>query len=145
MYRLDEKDIDILNELKKNSRESFRKIARKLGVATTTVINKHNRLREAGIIKKSTIEIDYEKMGYTLAALIDLRVSKGRLIEVEEKVAKKHNVYAVYDITGDFDAEIFARFISRKEMNDFIKSLLAMEYVERTNTHLILNIVKEEF
>ena len=144
MYRLDEKDIAILNELKKDSRESFRKIARKLNVATTTVINKHKRLRDAGIIKKSTIEIDYEKMGYTLAALIDLRVSKGRLIEVEEKIAKRHNVYAVYDITGDSDSVILARFINRKELNDFIKSLLAMEYVERTNTHLILNIVKEE-
>src|SRR3989344_5317978 len=110
MYRLDEKDIAILNELKKDSRESFRKIARKLNVATTTVINKHKRLRDAGIIKKSTIEIDYEKMGYTLAALIDLRVSKGRLIEVEEKIAKRHNVYAVYDITGDSDSVILARF-----------------------------------
>src|SRR3989338_3823493 len=144
MYRLDEKDMAVLNELRRNSRASFRKIARKLNVATTTVINKYRRLLKEGIVKKATVEIDYEKMGYTLIALIDLRVSKGRLIEVEEKVAKMHNVFAVYDITGDFDAVILARFRNRKEMNDFIKSLLAMEYVERTNTHLVLNTVKEE-
>lgn len=144
MYELDEKDMAILRELKGNARASFRKIARKLNIATTTVINKYNRLAKEGVIKKATIEIDYEKMGYTLTALIDIRVSRGRLVEVEEKIAKRQNVYAVYDVTGDFEAEILARFRNRKELNDFIKSLLAMEYVARTNTHLVLNVVKEE-
>ncbi|MCX6818651.1 MAG: Lrp/AsnC ligand binding domain-containing protein, partial [Candidatus Aenigmarchaeota archaeon] len=76
---------------------------------------------------------------------IELTVSKGKLVEVEEKIAKKHNAFAVYDVTGDTDAMIIARFRSREELNDFVKSLLAMEFVERTNTHLVLNTLKEGF
>ena len=144
MYRLDEKDMAVLNELRRNSRASFRKIARKLNVATTTVINKYRRLLKEGIVKRATIEIDYEKMGYTLIALIDLRVSKGRLMEVEEKVAKMHNVFAVYDITGASDAIIIARFPTRRKMDNFLKKLQTFEFVERTETKLVLNTIKEE-
>ncbi|MBI2971549.1 MAG: Lrp/AsnC family transcriptional regulator [Candidatus Aenigmarchaeota archaeon] len=136
-------DTELLRELSRDSRKSFREIARKLGIATTTVIKRYNKLVKDGVIKHTTIAVDHEKLGYSLSGVIELVVSKGKLIEVEEKIAKKHNVYGVYDITGDSDALVLARFRNREEMNDFVKSLLAMEYVERTNTHLILNVVKE--
>ncbi len=142
---MDETDMKILRELSKDSRKSFREIARKLGVATTTVINKYNRLVKNDVIKNPSIVIDHEKIGYTLTAAIELIVSKGKLVEVEEKLAKKHNVYGVYDITGESDALILARFRDRKELNDFVKSLLSMDFVERTNTHLVLNTVKEDY
>jgi len=145
MYKLNAKDIAILRELGRDSRKSFRIVARKLGIATTTVIKRYNRMKELGIIKHSSLVIDYEKLGYSLSAIIELIVSKGKLIEVEEKIAKKHNAFAVYDVTGETDAMIIARFRSREELNDFVKSLLAMEFVERTNTHLVLNTVKEGF
>lgn len=141
----DKTDLEILKELSKDSRKSFRQIARKLGVATTTVINKYNKLHLEGVIKKPSITIDYEKLGYALTALIELRVSKGKLIEVESKIASKHNVYAVYDITGAEDAVILARFRDREELNSFVKSLAAMDFIERTNTHLVLNTIKEDF
>lgn len=31
-----------------------------------------------------------------------------------------------------------------EELNIFVKSLLTIEFVERTNTHLVLNVVKED-
>ena len=145
MYKLDEEDKKIINELGRNARISYRKLAKKLGLATSTVIHKYERMRAAGIIKGSSIIVDSEKAGYNLLALIEIIVSKGKLVEVEEKIAKRPNVYAVYDITGDTDAMMMARFRSRKELNDFVKGLLAMDFVERTNTHFVLNVVKEDF
>ena len=145
MYKIDERDVRILRELSRDSRKSFRKIARKLGIATTTVISKYNNLKNAGVIRYPSLIIDHEKIGYSLSALIEILVSKGKLIDVEKEIAKKYNAYAVYDITGDTDAMILAKFRNRKELNDFVKSLLAMEFVERTNTHLILNTIKEDF
>jgi DNA-binding Lrp family transcriptional regulator len=140
----DKDDMRILSEMNRNSRQSFRKIAKKLNLATTTVINKHERMRKNGVIRGSTLVVDYEKAGYTLTALIELTVSKGKLVEVEEKIAKKSNVYGVYDITGAMDVMLLAKFRNREELNDFVKSVLAMDYVERTNTHFVLNIVKED-
>ena len=143
--RLDALDRNILRELARDSRKSFREVARSLNVATSTVISKYNRLVQKGVIRRAGLVIDYEKVGYSLSVAIELTVAKGKLLEVEEKIGKRHNVYAVYDITGDSDALILARFRNRNELNDFVKSLLAMEYVQRTNTHVVLNVVKEDF
>ena len=140
----DDSDMKILRELAKDSRLSFRALGKKLGLATTTVIHRYDKMKKDGIIKYPSLMIDHEKLGYDIVAMIEILVSKGRLVEVEEKISKKQNVYAVYDITGDTDTVILARFKDRKELNDFVKSLLAMEFVERTNTHLVLNVVKED-
>lgn len=143
--RLDALDRGIMRELAKDSRKSFREVARSLGVATSTVISKYSRLERRGVIRRAGLVIDYEKIGYALSVAIELTVAKGKLLEVEEKISKRHNVFAVYDITGDSDALVLARFRDRNELNDFVKALLAMEYVQRTNTHVVLNVVKEDF
>jgi DNA-binding Lrp family transcriptional regulator len=53
-------------------------------------------------------------------------------------------VAAVYDVTGDWDAFIIGRFAGREDLNGFVKGLLAIPHVDRTVTHLVLNVVKEE-
>jgi DNA-binding Lrp family transcriptional regulator len=52
-------------------------------------------------------------------------------------------VYAVYDVTGDFDSMIVAKASNRKDLDDLSKNVLSIEGVERTVTHLVLNTVKE--
>ncbi|HDM05829.1 MAG TPA: Lrp/AsnC family transcriptional regulator, partial [Candidatus Aenigmarchaeota archaeon] len=128
-----------------DSRLSYRQIAEILGLSTATVIKRITRMEKAGIIKSYTTVLDHEKLGYEIPALIEVTVAKGKLLEVERKVSRHPNVVAVYDITGPTDAAIIAKFKSRRELSKFVKSLLRMEYVERTNTHLILTIVKEDF
>ena len=66
-------------------------------------------------------------------------------MNVENEVSKIDNVVSVYDITGDFDIAVIARFRDRSGLNDFIKRLLAMPYVKRTVTNVVLNVVKEDF
>ncbi len=142
---LDELDTKILKLLSKNSKLSYRQIASFLNISTNTVIKRIRNLEKEGIIKRYTIEVNQEKIGYDLFAIIEITVSKGKLVEVEKEIAKKENVCAVYDVTGLTDAFIVAKFRNRKELNDFVKSLLSMPYIERTNTHLVLNIFKQDF
>lgn len=52
---------------------------------------------------------------------------------------------AVYDITGLTDMVIIAKFKNRKDLSNFVKRDLSMPYVERTNTHVVLLTVKEDF
>ena len=95
------------------------------------------------IIRDYTITLDYSQLGYNLPVIIDVKVSKGQLFEVEKEIAKNENVIAVYDITGEFDVTVLATFKSRRDLDKFIKDLQRMEYVERTYTKLILNTIKE--
>lgn len=55
------------------------------------------------------------------------------------------NVCAVYDVTGLTDAMVIAKFKNRKDLSDFTKTLLAMPFVERINTHVVLTTVKEDY
>ncbi len=141
----DETNVKIMKLLISNARLSYRQIAKNIGVSTNTVLTRIKNLEREGIIKYYTAILDHEKLGYDLAAIIELTISKGKLIEVEEKIAKSKNVMGVYDVTGASDAMVLAKFKTRKELNKLIKTILSMEFVERTNTHVILNTIKEDF
>lgn len=138
-------DIKILTNLSKDGRISLRQLAKDLDVGSPVTIKNHvENLEKNGIIKNYGAQIDYEKLGYDIIALIEITVSKGKMLEVEKKIAQIPNVFAVYDITGTYDALILARFKTRSELSEMIKeNIHASPFVERTNTHIVLNIIKE--
>jgi len=141
---VDKTDGRIINTLLNNSRLSGREIAKKLDLSTATVVNRIRKLESKGIIKKHSSILDYGKLGYNIEALVDIIVKHGKEDLVMNKIAKNPKVFAVYDITGDFDIAIIVRFQTREELNKFLKEVRSDEYVERTHTRLILNVVKEE-
>ena len=148
MYNLiknmDKLDYNIILSLNANGRKSFRHIAKELKVSLSTISNRVKRLEEEGIIERYIPVINRQKIGYDLTAVINLKLTHGKLIEVQEKISKDNHVSAVYDITGDWDSVIVAHFKDRQDLNKFIKRVLSMDFVERTNTQLVLNIVKDE-
>jgi len=145
MFMLDDIDRKILRELLKGSNRSQRELAKAIGVSTATVINHVQRLESAGVVRNYTVLLDHERLGYELTVITEITVSKGKLLEVEEEISKISNVCAVYDVTGLTDAMVVAKFKSRSNLSDFTKKLLAMPYVERTNTHMVLTTIKEDF
>lgn len=141
---MDELDAKIINSLNQDARKSFRDIAKELGISSGTAYNRIRKLEGEKVIKGYVPVIDPKKAGYDLFVIIGVRISKGKLVEVEKRIAHDKRVYGVYDVTGEWDAIIIARFKDREELNGFIKEVLAEEYVERTYTQVVLNIVKEE-
>src|SRR3990167_10648077 len=97
--QLEETDKKILNIIVENSRLSLRQIAKKANVSAATVMHHIKKLEKDGVIKKYTAKLDYEKAGYDVDVMIEIRISKGKLFEVERKIASHPNVFAVYDIT----------------------------------------------
>ncbi len=145
MSWLDETDFKILGVLLEDARLSSRQIADRIGVSVGTVLSRIRRMENEGIIKGYSAVVDHEKLGYELTVVTEVTVAKGKLLDVEREVAKIPNVCCVYDVTGLTDAIVVAKFKSRKDLSDFTKWLLSLPYVERTNTHLVLTTVKENF
>lgn len=141
---MDKLDIKILNLLNENARKSFRQIARELGVSMSTISNRVRKMEDEGIINGYIPLLDARILGYDLLAIIGVRISKGKLIEVQSQISKHDSVFGVYDITGEWDSLFIARFRNRKELNNFIKKIQNINYIERTYTQIVLNIVKEE-
>jgi Lrp/AsnC family transcriptional regulator for asnA, asnC and gidA len=140
----DDLDLEILRLLNRDARQSYRDLARQLKISTSTVSTRIHRLEKKGIITGYAPIIDHQKTGFDLPVVIGLQISKGKLLEVQQKVAEDPRVYGVYDVTGDWDSIVMARFRNTRELDTFIKRVLALPYVERTYTQLVLNTVKEE-
>lgn len=141
---IDDTDKEILNAVLDNSRLSYRQIAKKVGVSVATVMNRVNRLEKDGIIKGYTANLDYEKLGFDVNVIVTLKISKGKLFEIEKKVATMPEVFAVYDQTGPRDTTLVAKFKSRKSMDQFLKKIQTFDFIESTETSVILNTIKEK-
>jgi len=145
IVELDEIDIKIIGLLQEDSRLSFNRIAKELGISVGTAYNRIRGLEEKGVLRGYTAIIDPVKVGYPLTAIILIQAEGKHLLEVESEIARMSNVISVYDITGEFDVAVTARFKDRFDLNKFIKALLKMPYVKRTVTNVVLNVVKEDF
>ena len=143
--QLDETDVKILRTLVTDARLSSRQIAKQCGVSIGTVLSRTAKMENEGVIKGYSALVDHEKLGYELTIVTEITVSKGRLLEMESEIARFPNVCCVYDVTGLLDAIIIAKFKNREELGKFTKRLLALPYVERTNTHVVLTTIKEDF
>jgi DNA-binding Lrp family transcriptional regulator len=144
ILELDELDREIISLFNDDGRVSYRKIAKKLDISIGTVHNRMEKLTKKGVIKKFVPIIDHDKLGYSLTTIIGVRVKGGVLANWEDKTAYHQNVLCMYDVTGEFDAILIARFKDTSELDKFIKELLKEPDVQRTYTQTVLNIVKED-
>ena len=145
MMELNGTDMKILQGLLDDARFSSRQIAKNVGVSVGTVLSRIKKMESEGLIKGYSVILNHEKLGYELTVVTEITVSKGRLVEMEKEIAKIPNVCSVYDVTGLTDAIIVAKFRNREELGQFTKRLLALPFLERTNTHVVLTTVKEDF
>ncbi|PSN83594.1 hypothetical protein B9P99_00100 [Candidatus Marsarchaeota G1 archaeon OSP_B] len=142
MPELSEIDYQILKELQINARISKKELARKLGVSPVTVSSHIDKLEKLGVIQQYVTILNPDFFGLTIEAAIEVSVQGGYIVEIEEELARNPNVYAVYDVTGETDVLLLARFKSREELSSFVKAVLSNPHVLRTNTRLILSTIK---
>ena len=142
---LDDLDMKILSILMEDARRSVRDIARELGVAPATVHNRLKKLQQKGIIKGFMPIVDFSKLGYQVTAVIMISVEGQRLRDLENELKQIKNVIAIYDITGEFDVLLIAKFKDVQALDIFVKDLLEREGIKKTVTHIAFNVVKEDF
>ena len=142
---LDDLDKRILKELLNNSNRSYRKLAADLNVAPGTVLKRIKDMETQGIINSYSVIIDHKKLDSKITAIIEITTSGGKLEEMERKISRLPNIYGVYNTTGSPDAIIMGIFKDTEDLGKFTKNLLGMPFVSRTNTHVVLKKVKEDF
>lgn len=143
MLTVDERDRKLLAFLQQDARLSYRQLAKKAKMSVLTVMRRVKALEAKGVITRYSARIDYEQLGYDVHAIIKARIAKGKLLEVEKKIASEKNVYAVFDHTGHFDTTILARFKHTRDLDRFLKRIQKHDFVERTETLLVLNTIKQ--
>ena len=141
---LDETDRALLQLLGEDARVSHRQLARELGIAQGTVSNRVRRLEEEGVIEGYRVALNAGQLGWTLTIMAGLRIQKGRMIDVQQRIAADPRVFAVYDVTGDWDSIVLARVKDRADLDNLTKTVFTLDGVSRSYTHVVLNTVKED-
>ncbi|MBI5146008.1 MAG: Lrp/AsnC family transcriptional regulator [Candidatus Nitrosotenuis sp.] len=142
---LDKTDIKILKNLLVDARLSSRQMALKLGMSTVTILTRIKKMEKEKIVKGYTAIIDHEKLGYDLTAIIEIFTKKGKMVEIENELSSLENVCAVYDVTGESDTVVVAKFKNREELSKFVKTISSKPNVDKTVTNIVLSTVKEDF
>ena len=120
---MDEKDRKIIEILLQNSRTPYTEIAKKMNLTEATIRKRINELEKEGIIKKFTIEVDPEKLGYKTVTILGLDVEPKYLLEAARKIAEFEEVKWVATSSGDHmimcevwseNGEALFEFLSKK-------------------------------
>ncbi len=142
--RIDEEDRRILAALRRDGRASQRDLAEAAGVSLATVNRRLKRLEAARVVRGYAAVLDPEAVGWGLTVIVGLRIDKGHLRTVQEAIAKDPRVFAVYDVTGEWDGMVLARVRDRPDLDDLAKTTLSRPHIQRTNTMVVLATVLEE-
>ena len=140
----DDIDKKIIGQYVLDARQSYHQVAKKIGVAVSTVQMRTKRLEKEGIIKGYTAVLDYEKLGLTLTAITEVTTTGGKIAEVESRISQMPQANAVYDVAGNTDVIIVGKFRSTSDLSKFVKSVQAVPNVNRTETHIVLEVVQDQ-
>ncbi len=130
---LDKIDLEIIRLLSLNSRVSFRKLAKKLGVTTKTVIQRYKNLRN-DVISCTTIALNLRKLGYLCNAIFCIKVvSQHKISKMVESITQLPNVISVIRCVGGIDVlaiALLANFAQLFEMQQEIAKISDIKSLE---------------
>jgi DNA-binding Lrp family transcriptional regulator len=138
---LSAKDQKILGELKKNSRETIRNIAKKTGLRPSTVHQRIQKLEKDGTIEKYTLKISKNAAGENF--VVYMLVQSGK--NIEPHILSSPNIKEVYGITGEYDLLFKMKFKDVDSFNSFLLKFREAKGIKKTLTMVATVEIKEEF
>jgi Lrp/AsnC family transcriptional regulator for asnA, asnC and gidA len=139
-YTIDNTDRKILDILVKDAKKPFTEVAKQVFVSQGTVHVRMNKMIEAGIVEKTTLKINYAKMGYDITAFIGIYLEKSSLYDkVLQKLKEIPEVTSVHYTTGNYS--MFAKIHCRD--TNHLKEVLhdkmqQVQGIDRTETIISL-------
>jgi Lrp/AsnC family leucine-responsive transcriptional regulator len=136
---MDATDREILGELMRDGRISFRDLGAAVGLSANAVADRVRRLRRDGIITGFTATVDPAAAGRTLVALIDVRLAaSGTNEEFETRTAKLETVTDAVHVTGRFDYQLRVACRDAAELDRLLRHLKRDGGVTETETRIVL-------
>jgi len=144
---IDDKDKKIIEELKKNSRNSTKKIASNIKIPRVTVHDRINKLKDSKIIKRFTIDLDYKKIGLPTEVFIFVSFQSNMDIsqrELANRISKIQGISEVHIISGEYDLLLKVRGETLEQIGKLVvDKLRKIKGVGRTLTFACFETIKE--
>lgn len=142
---MDKIDMKILRCLRDNARLTASAISDEINLSVSAVIERIKKLESNGIIKGYTIDIDQNKLGNSMVALMEVSLKHPDYYDDFVKLVNADcNIASCYYQTGEFDFVLHIVTDSTDGLERVYKVIKGFEGVSRTETHFVLKTVKEE-
>jgi len=147
VYEMDEKDWKIVEILKEHGEYTTRQIAKKTLLPATTIHNRIKKLKEEGIIKKFTLELDSKKIGKQFTAIVLVSCDYKQLREVKKdqhilakEISMMPEVEKVDVVTGGTDMVVRIRVKDVEEYDQFLlKKFQKIAGVDKTTSMIVIH------
>jgi Lrp/AsnC family transcriptional regulator for asnA, asnC and gidA len=138
-------DRSIIDQLQRDGRRPYTRIAQDLGVAESTIRARTERLMERGVLQVVGVT-DPLQLGYDQMAMVGIRCSSDRLLDVADEVAALPEVTYVVVTAGAYDLLVETVCRDNAELLTFLaEKLRRIQGVLSTETFVYLRITKQSF
>ena len=137
MSRIDDIDLKILNELTNDASIYVPILSKKINVNSSVVYSRIKRLVKKGLIKKFTIIINDEALGFNVKALTGINMDSKHRPNVLDQLFRIPEVKEVAEVTGRFDIIVTMTARSLDEMHQLISERVGrIEGIQKTETFI---------
>jgi DNA-binding Lrp family transcriptional regulator len=137
------KILQLLTHLRENSREKLTTISKKTNIPISTLFDLLKEL-QGNLITKSTILLDFSKLGYHTKAQIFLKVKNEDKEKLKTHLILNPNINNVFKINNGWDFLIETVHKNVKDLDIFLESLEQKYNLENKQIHYLIDEVKKE-
>lgn len=137
--KIDNIDKKILDELSKDSRLSMSELGRRIHLSSPSVTERVRKMESFGVIKKYSIEVDYEKIELPIQCIIEATVKNGDYSSFKRAIENLPNVSFCYRIAGNACYMLKMQFGTFAQAEEFINAINPFAH---TVTHFIFSQVE---
>lgn len=139
MNKFDEIDMKILRELITDAGQSVPKLSRKIQVNPSVTYSRIKRLVKRGLIKKFTVEVNEDLLGWKVLAYVGVNADAKRRDAVLQALLREDEVREVAEVTGRFDFLVTIKSRSLEELHNVVSSKIGnIEGVQHTETFIAM-------
>ena len=136
---LDDTDRKLIALLQVSARESVANLARKLGVARTTVVARLARLEMNNVIAGYTVRLCQDISDSGLRAYVGITVEPKTAREVLKRFKRIPEVEQLCSVSGEFDYVAWLRADSAEQLDRLLDEIGEIEGVTKTTTSIVLS------
>lgn len=138
--KLDDTDFKILSLLSKDAQMPYTEVAKKADVSSGTVHLRVKKLKELGVIKGTTLSMDYARMGWKLTIFLGIFLKKSaEYTLIIELLSLIPEVVKIHHITGRYGVFIKVHAKDSQHFRDVYQNkILVIKGIKRTETFMSL-------